>query len=134
MAAHVKRIFWVPIMALVAGLFWLVWAEARPGPGAYLFGMADAATEAGYCLAVAERGRELTRGLGAARLEAFLADSIEFWRARGAGQAQVAGRMAFYSDAASQADERLRLNMALKACGHRAVGFYGHRFALMEGG
>jgi hypothetical protein len=133
-SAHVKRMFWLPILALVGGLFWLVWAEARAGPGGYLFGMHDAATEAGYCLAVAERGRELTRGQGAARLEAFLGESIDFWRGRGAGSALVAGRMALASDVAPPVEEQVHLHLALQACGQRAVGLYGHRFASMEGG
>lgn len=134
MSAHVKRMFWLPILALVGGLFWLVLAEGRAGPGGYLFGMHDAATEAGYCLAVAERGRELTRGQGEARLEAFLGENIAFWRLRAAGPAQVAGRMALASDVAPPVEEQVHLHLALEACGQRAVGLYGHRFASMEEG
>jgi hypothetical protein len=83
--------------------------------------------------AIALPWRELTRGQGAARLEAFLGESIDFWRGRGAGSALVAGRMALASDVAPPVEEQVHLHLALQACGQRAVGLYGHRFASMEG-
>lgn len=129
-----KMLLWVPILALVAGVFWLVWVEGKKAPGAYLFETADTATEAGYCLAVAERARELTHGQGEPTLEAFITESIDFWRSRVQDKA-AAGRKALGDDLAiPQVQEQAHLHLALQDCGQRAVGLYGHRFASMAGG
>ena len=129
-----KRLFWIPIGALLVGLFWLVWVDGKRQPGSYLFSTPDAAVEAGYCLAVAERGRELTRGQGAAQLEAFLSENIDFWRTR-VGEGAVAGRAALGADlAATGVQEQAHLHLALQDCAQRAVALYGHRFLSMDSG
>jgi len=134
MAAHLHRLIWLPIAALVAGLFWLVWVDGRNQPSGHLFNTPNAATEAGDCLAVAERARELTHGQGAAKLEAFVSESIDFWRQR-VGEAAVAGRAALGNDLAEPGvQEQAHLHLAIQGCGQRAVAFYGHRFASMDGG
>lgn len=135
LAVHwINRLYWLPILALLGGLFWLVWLDGRNAPGGYLFATPDAETEAGYCLAVAERGRELTHGLGEPRLEAFLSESIDFWRSR-VGAAGPAGKVHLAADLARPGtQEQAHLHLALQACGQRAVALYGHRFASMEGG
>lgn len=134
MAAMMSRLIWVPITAGVIGVFWLVWLDGQRKPGAYLFATPDAATEAGYCLAVAERARELTHGRGEPRLEAFLTENIDYWRQRVQG-AVVAGRAALGGDLAKPGvQEQAHLHLALQDCGLRAVALYGHRFASMPGG
>lgn len=128
------RGIWAAIAALVVGVFWLVWVDGQRQPGGYLFATPDAATEAGYCLAVAERARELTHGQGDLTLEAFVTESIDFWRQRVAGAA-VAGRAALGADlAAPGVQEQAHLHLAIQDCGQRAVALYGHRFASMPGG
>ena len=129
-----SRLFWIPIGALLIGIFWLVWVDGKRQPGAYLFSTPDPAVEAGYCLAVAERGRELTRGQGEVRLEAFLSENIDFWRAR-VGASAGAGRAALGADlAVPGVEEQSHLHLALQDCGNRAVALYGHRFSSMDGG
>lgn len=128
-----KRLFWLPIVALLIGIGWLVWVDGKRQPGSYLFATPDPAVEAGYCLAVAERARELTFGQGEARLEAFLSENIDFWRSR-VGDKAVAGRAALGADTAKPGvQEQSHLHSALQDCGQRAVGLYGHRFASMDG-
>ncbi len=129
-----KRLFWVPILGLVAGLFWMVWVDGKRAPGVFLFATPDAATEAGYCLAVAERARELTRGQGAQKLEKFISESIHFWRLRVDAKA-VAGRAALGADLQKPGvQEQALLHLAIQDCGQRAVGLYGHRFPSMDSG
>lgn len=134
MAQVLHRLFWIPVFALVLGLFWLVYVDGRKAGGGYLYATPDAATEAGYCLAVAERARELTRGQGEARLEGFVTESIDFWRTR-VGKAAVAGRAALARDlAVPGVNEGAHLHLAVQDCGRRAVALYGYRFASMSGG
>lgn len=134
MAAVLNRLIWVPIAAVVIGVFWLVWVDGQRQPGGFLFATRDAATEAGYCLAVAERARELTHGQGDPTLEAFLTESIDYWRLRVA-DAAVAGRAALGTDLARPGvQEQAHLHLAIQDCGQRAVALYGHRFASMPGG
>ncbi len=133
MLHFMNRLIWVPLAGLLAALFWLVWLDGKSAPGGHLFATPDAATEAGYCLAVAERGRELTYGQGARKLEQFLGESIDFWRMRVEG-AGPAGHVALARDLARPGvNEGAHLHLALQDCGHRAVALYGHRFASMAG-
>ncbi|TXI04528.1 MAG: hypothetical protein E6Q73_03100 [Pseudorhodobacter sp.] len=130
---HFNRLFWIPVAGLVAALLWLVWIDGKSAPGGYLFATPDAPTEAGYCLAVAERARELTFGQGDLQLEAFLTENIDFWRLRVEGAA-AAGHAALDRDlTAPGVNEGAHLHLALQDCGNRAVALYGHRFASMGG-
>ena len=134
MVHFMNRLVWVPVAGLLAALFWLVWLDGKSAPGGYLFATPDAATEAGYCLAVAERGRELTYGQGERKLEQFLGESIDFWRMRVEG-AGPAGHVALARDLARPGvNEGAHLHLALQDCGRRAVALYGPRFAAMAGG
>lgn len=127
------KLIWVGVGLILAGLFWLVWIDGRNSPGTFLFKTPDAATEAGYCLAVAERVRELTRGQGEARLEGFVSESIDFWRGR-VGDAGARGRQALGQDlSAPGVNEGALLHLAIQDCGNRAVALYGYRFAAMGG-
>lgn len=133
-AQVMHRLVWVPILAVVVAVFWLAWLDGQRQPSDHLFSMPDAASEAGYCLAVAERGRELTGGQADGQLEQFLTENIDFWRAR-VGDAAVTGRAALGHDVAQPGvQEQALLHLALQDCGQRAVGLYGHRFASMPGG
>jgi hypothetical protein len=128
----VRIIGWTIAALGVAGLFWLVWKGGMAAPGGYLFGMASAQEEAAYCLAVAERAAEITQGRGEARLERHLDEQIEFWRDR-KGDAMARGRAALARDTgAPGVNEGAHLHLAVQDCGHRAIAFYGHRFASME--
>lgn len=134
MIHHLNRLYWLPVMAIVAALFWMVYVEGRSSPAGYLYATPDAPTEAGYCLAVAERARELTHGQGELRLEAFLSEIIDFWRTR-VGDSAPAGHAALAHDlAVPGVNEGAHLHLALQDCGQRAVGLYGHRFQSMPGG
>ncbi len=128
------RLYWIPIGALLLGLFWFVWVDGKRQPGSYLFASPDAGVEAGYCLAVAERARELTKGQGEARLEAFLTENIDFWRTRVASAAS-AGRAALGADLAAAAEpEQVHLHLSLQDCGRRAVVAYGWKFKSIDSG
>ncbi len=127
-----RIIGWTCVALGVAGLFWLVWKGGMAAPGGYLFGMASAQEEAAYCLAVAERASEITQGQGEPRLERHLDEQILFWRGR-KGEAMARGRAALARDTgAPGVNEGAHLHLALQDCGHRAIAFYGHRFASME--
>lgn len=126
MAGGLSRLIWLPIAAVALGVVWLVWIDGQRQPSGRLFGLPDAATEAGYCLAVAERGPPT--------LEAFLTESIDFWRLR-VGASAVAGRAALGADLAKPGvQEQAHLHLALQDCGQRAVGLYGYRFAALGPG
>lgn len=128
------KLIWLAIAALVMGLAWQVWLDGRAGPGVFLFDQPDAAHEAAYCLAVAERARELTHGQAAARLEAFLTENIDYWRGRVKGAA-VAGRAALGANLARPGvNEGALLHLALQDCANRAVALYGHRFQSFDSG
>lgn len=119
------------VLAL-AGLFWLNWLHGRSQPSGYLFGTAGPEEEAGYCLAVVERVREITRGQGEQRLESFVDEQIDFWRGRTA-QAGASGKAALMRDIqAPGVNEGAHLHLAIQDCGLRALAFYGHRFPSME--
>ncbi|MDZ4394121.1 hypothetical protein [Cypionkella sp.] len=119
-------------LAVVLGLFYLTWQAGRDTRSGYLYNMPDARAEAGYCLAVVVRVREITRGQGEARLEAFVDQQMAFWGGRVAGQT-TQGRVALARDAtAPGVNEGAHLHLAIQECGLRAVRFYGQSFAAME--
>jgi len=133
MAHHLNRLYWIPIAAVVVLLVWLVWLDGKRGPTGFLFGMGDARGEAGYCLAVAERARGLTRGQGEPKLEAFLTENILFWRARADPAMAAAGQAALGADLSRPGrNEGAHLHLALQDCGLRAVSLYGYRFSSMQ--
>lgn len=116
----------------VVALFWMVWRGGMAAEPARLFGAATAAEEAAYCLAVAVRASEITQGRGEPRLEQHLDEQIAFWRGRAAG-ALGWGRAALSRDSgAPGVNEGAHLHLAVQDCGHRAIAFFGHRFASME--
>jgi hypothetical protein len=116
-------------LAGLGGLCWLVWIGQFAAEAAYLFGMADRTDEAAYCLAVAERISEITRGQGDPVLEAHLDEQVALWRSH-VGDRSGAGRAALGRDTQDSAvNEGAWLHLAVQDCAHRAVAFYGHRFA-----
>lgn len=131
------KYIWIVLAVLgLAGLFWLNWKTGVTGASAqsgYLYDMPDAATEAGYCIAVVERIREITHGRGDGRLEQFVDEQLAFWRERVAGQLS-AGRVALARNTnAEGVNEGALLHLAIQDCGIHAVSFYGARFGSMEG-
>jgi hypothetical protein len=121
-------------VVLVAGagaLGWLVW-HGQFAASEQLFGMQTKSEEAAYCLAVAERISEITRGQARAELEAHISEQILFWRGRAIG-AGARGRMALARDSgAPGVNEQAHLHLAVQDCGNRAVALYGHRFTLLD--
>ena len=123
----------VAATAVLAGLSYQVWLTGQAGPAGYLFGSRSAADEAGYCLAVAERAGEITRGQGDPRFELHLVEAIAFWRGRVA-DASGAGRVRLARDSnAPGVVESDWLRQAIGDCADRASGFYGHHFSSIEG-
>lgn len=123
---------WIIAGLGVAGMVWLVWRDAMAAPTGHLFGMAGPREEASYCLAVAERGAELTQGRAAPWLEAHLDEHVLFWRLR-TGGLFAPGRAALARDTSRPgAEEGAVLHLALEDCARRAIGLYGHRFASLE--
>lgn len=119
--------------AVLSGLFYLIWLQGQAGPAGYLFGTRNAKDEAGYCLAVAERAVEMTRGGGDPRFAVHLAESIAFWRGR-VGDGSGRGRVRLAQDSnRPEVSEADWLRRAIGDCAHRASGFYGHHFSSMEG-
>ncbi|AWD20961.1 hypothetical protein [Fuscovulum blasticum] len=119
--------------ALLAGLFVLVWRDGQRAPPAWLRGLPGPEAEAAFCLAVAERIDDRSRGADA-RLARFLDEQILFWRGR-AGSALGAGRAALAAETADPTrPEDRALFLALQDCAWRALSFYGHRFPSMEEG
>jgi len=128
----VKLIGWGLTVLGLLGLAWLVWQDGRGAPPRYLFAMSGPAEEAAYCLAVAERIREITRGTGDPGMERHLDEQIGFWRLR-AGSALGKGRAALARDSnAPGQNEQAHLLLAVQDCGLRAIGFYGHRFPSLD--
>lgn len=129
------KYLWITLAVLVlGGLFYLSWRQGSAVQGNHLYQMPDAASEAGYCLAVVERIREITREQGDPRLEQFIDEQIRFWRPRVKSSA-VKARMALARD--TQADgvnEGAHLHLAIQDCGNRAVGLYGAHFPSMDQG
>lgn len=52
----------VLVLAGVGGLFFLTWKSQFAAPPGYMFGTPTVAVEAGYCLAVTQGTRSITRG------------------------------------------------------------------------
>ena len=129
------RYIWMTLaFVALAGLFFLNWQSGQAAQSGYLYQTASPAEEAGYCIAVVERIREITRGQGDRRLEQFIDEQLQFWRKRGLG-AITAGRMALARDSqAPGVNEGAHLHLAIQDCGLRAVRFYGGHFPSMDQG
>jgi len=120
------------LAVVVVGLFWMVWREGQASTSGYLFGMPSVEAEASYCLAVAERIREITGERGPRVLERHIDEQIVFWRAR-TGSAFAPGRAALSRDShLPGVNEGAHLHLAVQDCGLRAIAFYGHRFSPLE--
>lgn len=129
MGGGMKLIGWALAAAGLAGLLTLVWWQGFAAPAAYLFGTKSPQDEAAYCLAVAERISEITRGQGDPVLEAHLDEQVALWRGHVADRSG-AGRAALGRDTQSpEVNEQAHLHLAVQDCANRAVAFYGHRFA-----
>lgn len=128
------KYLWGGLSALgLIGLFWLNWQTGKGPHSGYLYSMPSSKAEAGYCIAVVERVREITRGQGDAQLEAFIDEQLVFWRTRVAGEYTI-GRSALAKDShAPGVNEGAHLHLAIQDCGLRAVSFYGAKFASMGG-
>lgn len=121
------------LAAVAAALFTTVWWQGFAAPPGLLYGATSPEEEAAYCLAVAERISEITRGQGAPRLERHLDEQIAFWRPR-AGERPGAGRVALARDStAPGVNEGAHLHLAVQDCALRAIRFYGHRFSGFDG-
>lgn len=122
----------VGLAAVVLALFGTVWWQGFAAPPGLMYGAATAEEEAAYCLAVAERISEITRGGGPATLEAHLDEQVAFWRPR-SGQRPSVGRVALSRDTGLPGvNEGAHLHLAVQDCALRAVRFYGHRFPSFE--
>lgn len=118
----------VGLVAVAAALFATVWWQGFAAPPGLLYGAETSEAEAAYCLAVAERISEITRGQGDPRLERHLDEQIYVWRPR-AGRQPGLGRAALARDSsASGVNEGAHLHLAVQDCAMRAIGFYGDRF------
>lgn len=118
----------VGLVAVAAALFATVWWQGFAAPPGLLYGAETSEVEAAYCLAVAERISEITRGQGDPRLERHLDEQIDVWRPR-AGRQPGLGRAALARDSsASGVNEGAHLHLAVQDCAMRAIGFYGDRF------
>ncbi len=116
------------LLVLVAALFTTVWWQGFAAPSGYLHGAKSAEAEAAYCLAVAERISEITKGRGDPRLEKHLDEQVAFWRPR-VGQRPGLGRVALARDStAPGVNEGAHLHLAVQDCALRAISFYGQRF------
>jgi hypothetical protein len=118
--------------AVAVALFVTVWWQGFAAPTGLMYGAQSEAEEAAYCLAVAERIAEITRGGGDPLLEAHLDEQVGFWRPR-AGPRPSVGRIALARDSSAPGvNEGAHLHLAVQDCAQRAVGFYGHRFPSFE--
>jgi hypothetical protein len=124
-----KLIGWGLAATGFAGLLALVWWQGFAAPAQYLFATSSPEEEAGYCLAVAERISEITKGQGDPQLEAHLDEQVALWRDH-VGDRSGFGRAALGRDTqGSDVNEGAWLHLAVQDCAHRAVAFYGYRFA-----
>lgn len=122
----------IGLAAVVLALFATVWWQGSSGTPGLRQGAETGEEKAGYCLAVAERISEITRGRGEPRLEAHLDEQIAFWRPR-AGSRPGIGRVALARDTARPGvNEGAHLHLAVQDCALRAVTFYGYRFRSFE--
>jgi hypothetical protein len=123
----------IAAVLVLIGLFYLVWRQGQAGPTGYLFGTRGADSEAGYCLAVAERAGEITRGTGDPRFEQHLGEAIAFWRGRVEGASGMGRtRLARDSNAPGVIEADL-VRRAIGDCADRASRFYGHPFPSLKG-
>lgn len=119
----------IGLAAVALALFATVWWQGFAAPPGLMYGAASAEEEAAFCLAVAERISEITRGGGEAALEDHLDEQVQFWRPR-AGPRPSIGRIALArASSAPGVNEGAHLHLAVQDCAQRAVGFYGHRFS-----
>lgn len=122
----------VGLGAIALALLATIWWQGFAAPPDGLFGADSAEGEAGYCLAVAERIGEITRGQGDPRLERHLDEQVAFWRPR-AGSRPGLGRVALARDStAPGVNEGAHLHLAVQRCALRAVSFFGHRFTPLD--
>lgn len=122
----------IGLAAVAAALLATVWWQGSAAPEGLLHGATSAEGEAAYCLAVAERIGEITRGQGDPRLERHLDEQVDFWRPR-SGPRPGAGRVALGRDTGrAGVDEGAHLHLAVQDCALRAVTFFGHRFPSFE--
>lgn len=122
----------IGLAAVAVALFATVWWQSFAAPTGLLYGARTAEAEASYCLAVAERISEITRGQGDTRLERHLDEQIDIWRRRSGVQPGL-GRAALARDStAPGVNEGAHLHLAVQDCAMRAVRFYGHRFEGFE--
>jgi hypothetical protein len=118
--------------AVAVALFVMVWWQGFAAPSGLMYGARSEEEEAAYCLAVAERIVEITRGGGDPLLEAHVDEQVGFWRLR-AGSRPSVGRIALARNTgAPGVNEGAHLHLAVQDCAQRAVGFYGHRFPSFE--
>lgn len=119
----------IGLAAVALALFATVWWQGFAAPPGLMYGAASVEEEAAYCLAVAERISEITRGGGEAVLEDHLDEQVQFWRPR-AGPRPSIGRIALArASSAPGVNEGAHLHLAVQDCAQRAVGYYGHRFS-----
>lgn len=122
----------IALAAIAMALFATVWWQGFAAPPGLLYGSRTQEEEAAYCLAVAERIAEITRGQGDPLLEQHLDEQVDFWRQR-SGSRPGLGRVALGRDSAAPGvNEGAHLHLAVQDCAHRAVSFYGHSFPTFE--
>lgn len=118
------------LVAVVAGLFWLVWKSQFAAPAGYLFDTPTQPVEAGYCLAVAQ-----AVGGGGVPVGGPIAEAQDFWIARLRGYTSdmappiAAGQAAMARDLGQ--GDRVWLLDAMEACMRRAIT-YGAHFRTLE--
>lgn len=113
------------LLAVVAGLFWLVWESQFAAPAGYLFDTPTQPVEAGYCLAVAQ-----AVGTGGVPVGGPISEAQDFWIARLRGYTSdmarpiAAGQAALARDMAQT--DRAWLLDAMEACMRRAITYGAH--------
>ncbi|MCT2540096.1 hypothetical protein OE699_04590 [Sedimentimonas flavescens] len=113
------------LLAVVAGLFWLVWESQFAAPAGYLFDTPTQPVEAGYCLAVAQ-----AVGAGGVPVGGPISEAQDFWIARLRGYTSdmarpiAAGQAALARDMAQT--DRAWLLDAMEACMRRAITYGAH--------
>ncbi|MCE5974827.1 hypothetical protein LZA78_15165 [Sinirhodobacter sp. WL0062] len=113
------------LVAVVAGLFWLVWKSQFAAPAGYLFDTPTQPVEAGYCLAVAQ-----AVGGGGVPVGGPIAEAQDFWIARLRGYTSdmappiAAGQAAMARDLGQ--GDRVWLLDAMEACVRRAITYGAH--------
>lgn len=133
-AGMVMRAIGIGLAAVALALFATVWWQGFAAPPGLLQGTGTSEEEAAYCLAVAERISEITGGRGERLLEAHLDEQVGFWRARAGPQPWVGRAVLGRATSAPAVNEGAFLHLAVQDCAHRAISFYGHRFAGFDQG